>query len=219
MVLQKSYRDVPIGTRLHLAVRFLTCPFHRVIAHLNEDGRLLEVGGGHGLFATLAAQRGSFDAVVVEPDIRKVFSTRSRNRVRFIAGFDECIRGEFDTVALIDVLYAIPIAEWDALLARLAARVRPGGTLLIKEMDPRSWKQRWNRAQEVLSMRFLKITYAKTFNYETPDEFAARLRRHGFESVAVIPIDAGYPHPHLLFVARKDGAGGVSSSQPARAPV
>lgn len=216
MVLQKSYRDASTPARLHLAIRFLSCPFLRVLRHLPKGARLLEVGGGHGLFATLAAHSGSGEAVVVEPDLRKVFGTRTRDRVRFVAGFDDCIRGSFDAVALLDVLYAIPIADWDALLARLAERVRPGGTLLVKEMDPRSWKQQWNRAQETLSMRFLKITYARTFNYEAPDVLAARLRRHGFDSVSLLPIDAGYPHPHLLFVARKAGAGSlpVPSSAP-----
>lgn len=206
MVLHKSYRAVSPATRLHLAVRFLTCPFLRVLRYLPEGPRLLEVGGGHGLFATIAAQSHSAKPVVVEPDLRKVFGPRELGRVRFVAGFDDCIRGSFDAVALLDVLYAIPIAEWDALLARLSERVRPGGTLLIKEMDPRSWKQRWNRLQETLSMRFLKITYAVAFNYETPEAFTARLRRHGFASVEVVRIDRGYPHPHLLFVARKPAA-------------
>lgn len=202
MVLQKSYRAVPIAGRLHLAIRWLTCPFGRVLRHLPAEGRVLEVGGGHGIFATLAAARG-WSAFVVEPDLRKLMGSRLPERVRYVAGFDESIRGAFEAVALLDVLYAIPIPEWDALLARLAGRLRPGGTLLVKEMDPRSWKQRWNRLQETLSMQFLKITYAVTFNYEPPDAFAARLRRHGFESVAIVRVDGGYPHPHVLFVARK----------------
>jgi 2-polyprenyl-3-methyl-5-hydroxy-6-metoxy-1,4-benzoquinol methylase len=206
MVLHKSCRDVPAGVRFHLLIRFLTCPFHRVLRYVPEGGRLLEVGGGHGLFATLASADGNRTAFVVEPDVRKLLGTRIQNEVHFVAGFDECIRGSFEVVVLLDVLYAIPIEEWDALLARLADRVRPGGTLLVKEMDPRSWKQRWNRMQESLSMRFLKITYAVTFNYERPDAFAARLRSHGFDSVEIVSVDSGYPHPHLLFVARKSPA-------------
>lgn len=202
MVLHRRYRGIGFGARVHLLVRFLTCPFLRVLQFVPDRSRLLEVGGGHGLFATLATSAGAH-AFVVEPDVRKVFAVRDRAGARFVAGFDESIRGTFDVVALLDVLYAIPIAEWDALLARLHERVGPGGVLLVKEMDPRSWKQRWNRFQEWLSMRFLKITYAVTFNYEASDAFAARLRRHGFDSVTIVPVDAGYPHPHVLFVAKK----------------
>lgn len=203
MVLQKSYRHVAFAGRLHLAVRFLTCPFARVLRYVPERSRLLEVGGGHGLFATLAAARASSSSFVVEPDLRKLLGADLPGSVRYVGGFDDCIRGTFDVVALIDVLYAIPVDEWDALLERLAQRVRPGGLLLVKEMDPQSWKQRWNRFQETLSMRFLRITYAVTFNYEAPEAFVARLRRHGFDPVEIVPVDAGYPHPHLLFVARR----------------
>ena len=202
MVLQKAYRKLAIGGRLHILIRFLTCPFLRVLEHLPPSGSMLEVGGGHGAFATLAADRG-LRSFVVEPDLRKVFAVGSAAKVRFVGGFDDAIRGRFDSVAILDVLYAIPIAEWDGLLGRLHARVAPGGVLLVKEMDPHSWKQRWNRLQETISMRFLGITYAVTFNYEAPTAFADRLRRAGFASVEMIPVDRGYPHPHLLFVARK----------------
>lgn len=201
MVLHRRYHGLPFRPRLHLLIRFLTCPFHRVLRFLPPRGRLLEVGGGHGLFATLAADRG-LRACVVEPDIRKLFAAGRSEKIRFVGGFDESVRGEFDVVAILDVLYAIPIDEWDALLDRLRAQLADGGTLLIKEMDPRSWKQQWNRLQEWISMRVLHITYAKTFNYEPPQDFVRRLRRHGFASVEIVRIDAGYPHPHLLFVAR-----------------
>jgi hypothetical protein len=201
MVLHRRYRGIELGARAHLLVRFLTCPFLRVLRHVPPRGRLLEVGGGHGLFSTLAASGGA-RAVVVEPDLRKVFAVRDGSGVRFVGGFDESIRGSFDTIAILDVLYAIPMEDWDALLTRLHARLRPGGVLFVKEMDPRSWKQRWNRIQEWISMRFLGITYAAAFNYEEPEAFVERLRRRGFASVETVAVDAWYPHPHLLFVAR-----------------
>lgn len=192
---------MPLPARVHLLIRFLTCPFHRLLRYLPASGRLLELGGGHGLFATLAADRG-MTSFVVEPDIRKVFAVRASSHVRFVAGFDDSVGGVFDVVALVDVLYAIPADQWDPLLDRARARLARGGTLLIKEMDATSWKQTWNRIQERISMRLLRITYAEAFNYEPPEEFASRLARRGFTSIQMIRLDRGYPHPHLLFVAR-----------------
>lgn len=202
MVLHKRYCELPFAVRLHILIRYLTCPFLRVLRFVPRGGRVLEVGGGHGVFAELAADRGS-RAFIIEPDLRKLIAARGGSAVTHVAGFDDAMRGTFDTVAVLDVLYAIPVTEWDALLTRLHQRVRPGGVLVIKEMNPQSWKQRWNRLQESLSMRFLRITYARAFNYEPPETFAARLRSYGFESVIVVPVDAWYPHPHLLFVAKK----------------
>jgi len=56
--------------------------------------------------------------VAVEPDGRKL--VEPIDGIDFVMGYDDCIRGTFDAVAVIDVLYKIPIGEWDALLARAA---------------------------------------------------------------------------------------------------
>jgi len=201
IVTYRTYRKRPRGTRLHTLIRFLTCPFTRVLQSIPKDARsLLEVGAGHGLFSRLAAARGVPRVVAVEPDLRKFGSVEG---VQSVAAYDEAIRGTFDVVAMLDVFYAIPIANWDALLTRLYERVAPGGTLLIKEMDPSSIKNKWNRAQEWISMRLLRITMANAFDYERSEEFIARLERIGFRDVRAKRIDFGYPHPHMLFLARK----------------
>lgn len=184
-----------------MLVRTLTCPFRRVLAHVPPSARTsLEIGAGHALFSTMLARRG-LRAYAVEPDSRKMLHAQG---VRWINGFDDCVRGSFDVVVILDVLYAIPIGEWDPLLARLYARVKPGGTMLIKEMDPEErLKNAWNRMQEAISMRLLRITMAETFNYEPVAAFVERLERAGFGRVRAVKVDAGYPHPHVLFVAEK----------------
>lgn len=202
IVLHRSFRSTPAGTRIHALIRFLTCPFVRVLRFVpNQTRTMLEIGAGHGVFSRLAEARGVQRIVAVEPDLRKVASTNRSPAVSFVVGFDSCVRGTFDLIAIMDVLYAIPIAEWDPILARAAERLRPGGVLLIKEQDPRArLKNAWNRAQEWLSTKLLRITYAQAFNYEDPDAFAARLERHGFE-VSVHRVDFLYPHPHVVYVA------------------
>src|SRR6185436_14390915 len=160
LVLHRTFRRRSIGTRVHILIRFLTAPFLRVLRHVPATARTsLEIGAGHGVFSRLLAERG-IRAYGVEPDTRKLGRV---DRVQLIVGYDDCIRGAFDVVAILDVLYAIPIAEWDALLARVFARVAPGGTLLIKEMDADArLKNAWNRTQEWLSMNLLRITKAET---------------------------------------------------------
>ena len=202
ILLHRTYRSFRPAARAHILIRFLTCPFLRMLPFIPRDAQsLLEVGAGYGLFSRLAAAHGVPFVAGVEPDLRKIARV---DRVRSVIGFDEAIRGTFDVVALADVLYAIPVAEWDSLLARLFERLAPGGTLLIKEQDPSArLKNGWNRIQERISERFLHITMASAFNYETRAEFSARLARHGFEDVSSHRIDSWFPHPHLLYVARK----------------
>lgn len=204
ILLHRTYRSCRPGLRLHVLIRFLTCPFLRMLPAIPRGTRsMLEVGAGHGLFSRLAAAEGVPRVVAVEPDLRKLLRLPG---VRSVIGFDESIRGRFDVVVLADVLYAIPRSEWDPLLGRLFDRLEPGGTLLIKEQDPAArLKNGWNRLQEQISGRFLRITLARAFEYESREDFASRLTRHGFTEVTARRIDAGYPHPHLLYAARRPG--------------
>lgn len=196
-VLYTTFRHRPLRDRAHTLVRFLTCPFLRVVARVPEGSRLLDIGAGHGVLAVLARERGA-RVTTVEPDARKV---RPLPGIRSVIGFDDVVRGTFDVITIVDVLYKVPLAEWDALLARCAARLRPGGVLLIKEQDPTArLKNSWNRLQE-LAASALGLTLGEAFSYEAPEAFAERLRKHGFETTWQ-RIDFGYPHPHVLYVAR-----------------
>ena len=149
IVLHRQYRHRGPKVRAHVLIRFLTCPFLRLLRAIPRDARVLDIGAGHGLFARLVAARGARRVVAVEPDVRKV---QPVDGVTFVAGFDDVVRGRFDAITIIDVLYKIPIAEWDALFARCVARLEPGGVLVIKEHDPTArLKNRWNRVQEWLA--------------------------------------------------------------------
>lgn len=153
------------------------------------------------------AARGVRRAVAVEPDTRKIGKV---DGVYYVAAFDKAIRGKFDVIAIVDVLYAIPLAAWDEILRRAFERLTPGGVLLVKEMDPASLKNRWNAMQERISMKILRITMAETFNYESREVFSARLKRIGFAEVSAERIDFGYPHPHIVYAAKTSSSGSVN---------
>lgn len=187
--------------RMHALVRFLTAPLLRVAREVPRGARLLDIGAGHGVFAALALDAGARRVVAVEPDGRKLF--RRLGNIDYVLGYDDCIRGTFGAVAIIDVLYKIPEPEWDALLARVLARLQPGGVLLIKEQDPTARvKSSWNRVQEWL-VSLAGLTLGESFSYESPRDFVARLARAGFTDARARRIDFLHPHPHVLYVARK----------------
>ena len=172
----------------------------RVLAAVPPGGSLLDIGAGHGLFAALAAARGARRIVAVEPDARKV---RPIAGIEFVIGFDDVIAGTFDAISIIDVLYKIPIDQWDTLLARARARLAEGGLLIVKEQDPSArLKNSWNAIQERVATA-LHLTLGQSFSYEPPAAFRARLERLGLRDVQSRRIDFGYPHPHVLYVARR----------------
>ena len=63
IVLHRTYRTFPMRERTHVLIRFLTCPFLRVLRHLPANATLLDIGAGHGLFSVLAREHGAHVAL------------------------------------------------------------------------------------------------------------------------------------------------------------
>jgi hypothetical protein len=200
IVLHRVYGRRPLRDRIHTLVRFLTCPMLRVLDAVPRGASLLDIGAGHGLFATLVRARDASRVVAVEPDLRKV---RPLDGIDAVIGFDDVVGGKFDAISIIDVLYKIPIADWDALLIRCRERLTDNGLLIIKEQDPTARvKNSWNAVQERIATA-LHLTLGESFTYEAPSAFLARLGRIGFREARNKRIDFGYPHPHVLYVAQR----------------
>ena len=201
-LVRRTYRTAPAVTRIHVLGRFLTCPFLRVLDFLPPGGRVLDLGAGHAIFAHLALAAGARSVFAVEPDLRKIFLTFPRHSLYAVCGLDSAVAGRFDAVSLVDVLYRLPISEWDALFRSIRELLAPGGVFLLKEMDPQHRvKARWNRLQEWLVDR-VGLTLGEDHSFETRDQLRDRLLRAGFGRFEAVEIGAGYPHAHILYVAR-----------------
>jgi len=205
-VLRRAYARTPTAVRLHVLGRFLSCPMLPLVARLPGRGRLLDLGGGHGLFSLLAVAGGGVEtAVALEPDFRKLLASSrfDRSGVTLVAGYADALRGRFTAVSVLDVLYRLPVERWDDLLATVHAALEPRGLLLLKEIDPtHRVKGAWNRLQE-RGADLLGLTLGDAFSYEPPAAMAARLSRLGFGDVETVDLGDWYPHAHVLHVARR----------------
>ncbi|HEX3556755.1 MAG TPA: methyltransferase domain-containing protein [Thermoanaerobaculia bacterium] len=201
-LIRRTYAGAPAATRMHVLVRFVTCPFLRVLDFLPPKARLLDLGAGHAIFSHLALAAGARSAVALEPDRRKVFHAFPSPGMRIVAGTAGALRGLFDAVAILDVLYRLPRTAWDPLLREVRGLLAPGGVLLLKEQDPgHRLKACWNRAQEWLVDR-AGLTLGEAFSYEPREEVRRRLLAAGFASCEAVGIGRGYPHAHVLYIAR-----------------
>jgi SAM-dependent methyltransferase len=203
-ILHRTFRHYPPGVRLHILVRFLTCPFTRTIDAVPRAARVLEIGAGHGVYSRLIVEERAAEAILVEPDLRKTFLPLHHPRIRVVAGFDDSIRGEFDAIVICDVIYRIDPAQRDALFQRVFERLAPGGVFVVKDVDPTNrMKGIWNRMQEALNDWIFHLTLGDIFESDTPAEIAARMTRAGFIELEATPVDRGYPHAHILYTARR----------------
>jgi cyclopropane fatty-acyl-phospholipid synthase-like methyltransferase len=204
------YQALPASVRLHARIRSWTCPMGRVLERVPGEGRLLEVGCGHGLFANAAAlAHPGLEVLGVDPDPRKIrwaeATVGARRNVRFRTGEMEAVgeRG-FDAVAVLDVLYLVPRSAWPSFLAGLRERLRPGGRILLKEVEPEPrWKLYRCVAQEALSVRLLGITRGGVFAFADRPEMETLLRDAGFTGTAVTGLGRGYLTPHVLYEATR----------------
>ncbi len=202
--LHRVYRGYPRAHRLHVLIRFVTCPFVRTLDVLPAGGRMMEIGAGHGIYCYFAARDASRTVIAVEPDLRKTVHSHHAPGVRWIAGYDDSVRGPFDAIVIYDATYRMSIPYRTELYRRVFDRLRPGGTFVLKDMDPEHrLKMKWARFQEWLSDTLLKVSLGSGFIYQTRAEVEATLREIGFEDFRARAIDRGYPHPHMIYAARK----------------
>jgi 2-polyprenyl-3-methyl-5-hydroxy-6-metoxy-1,4-benzoquinol methylase len=213
-VVLSFYRRAPLAVRAHVRVRWATCPFQAVAAAVPREGRVLEVGCGHGLLANyLARESPEREVHGIDIDGPKIDAARAAAELAGVGTEftapppGRLPDGPWDAIVIVDVLYLLTDDQQRRLLRDCAAALGPGGVLVVKEMSPSPrWKSAWNRVQETLAVRLLHITEGEGgFTFLAPEELAARMTDDGLV-VSHRPLHKGYPHPHHLLVGR---AGGV----------
>ena len=217
------FDHAPKRDRLHVRGRFRTCPVALVDADVPRDGRVLEIGCGHGLVsAYLALSSGERHVTGIDIDARKIAvashalshvdPTSAHLEFHHVAP-GELPDGPWDAIVIVDVLYLLDRSAEFALLDDCVERLSEHGVLVVKETDvvPR-WKHRVARTQEVVATKVLRITAGSSLSFTPIADIAGHLRSRGL-AVTSRPVDKGYLHPHALVVARRTATGGTDQSQ------
>jgi 2-polyprenyl-3-methyl-5-hydroxy-6-metoxy-1,4-benzoquinol methylase len=205
----RRYRRTSPGTRAHVRVRWLTCPFAAVEAALPRQGRVLEVGCGHGLFALYAAQAAPARQVHgVDIDSAKVAEGRRAGEGLgnlSLSAVEPGWRpdGQWDAIVVVDVLYLLGPGPGDELLAACTQATAAGGRLVVKEIATRPrWKYRLAVGQELAATRLARVTRGDTVRFLPPERIVAGMLGAGLV-VTQQRLDRWYPHPHLLLVGER----------------
>lgn len=201
------YVGQPLAIRLFVRARHILAPLAAILAEMPTEGRILDVGCGHGLFANaLALGSPAREVLGVDPSPTKIRVARTSGaglpNVRYVQGtVDDLDERDFDAISILDVLYLLPVEQKLGVLRACRERLRPRGLLLVKTNDTRpSWKYAVARLQEVL-MTGLGLTMGHGLYFLSREQNAAVLELAGFRPTVRV-LRSRLPYPHVMFLCR-----------------
>lgn len=198
-----SFDGLSPFTRLFLLARSSIIPFAALDPELRAlKGRVLSLGCGHGVVERyLAVVNPDVEVVGIELDGERVAAAGlSAHRfpavdirqgdVRDLTGV-----GPVDAAIAVDLFHHVPVDDHPGVARALADVIRPGGRLLVKDMNRwPSWKHTWNRWHD-------RVVNHDDINCRTPHELAQTFEAAGFYVERAAHVErAASPYPQFLLV-------------------
>jgi 2-polyprenyl-3-methyl-5-hydroxy-6-metoxy-1,4-benzoquinol methylase len=174
---------------------------------LTDEGRILDVGCGFGLFAAYFGQTHPPRRIVgVDPDARRIEMARGvagklgLRQHEFHVGDvrDAALQGPFDAAYVLDVMHHLPRDDQRRVLERLRSLLVPGGMLLVKDIttEPRAGLL----FTEALDR--LMVGWREPLAYRHHREWGDMLEDLGFK-VRMVRVPDILPYPHVVIAATK----------------
>lgn len=203
-------RALPIFERAYAEVRFsILRPKLLSVMDLllPDEGRILDIGCGFGLFAAYFGQTQPARRIVgVDPNARRIEMARHVcERVglpgnTFFAGDarEVAIEGPFAGAYVLDVMHHIPADDQLPLLARLRDLLAPRGVLVVKDITT---EPRFGLAFTRLLDRAM-VGLDEPLTYRHHREWGEMLTSLGFH-VRMVRVPDVLPYPHVVIAATK----------------
>ncbi len=184
------YQGISLGTRVFLTLRWKLTPYLAMARHLPRQGKILDLGCGHGLLAlALALESPKRQVLGIDHDSAPVQAAnrtaKSISHLRFQNGnVLDPITDRFSGIAMIDVMHYFEPKLQTQIFIQAYQALDPGGCLIVREVDPAgggmaSW---FNRFYEKLAT-VTGFTRAQKpgLHFRTPSEWIDELRSVGFQ--------------------------------------
>jgi 2-polyprenyl-3-methyl-5-hydroxy-6-metoxy-1,4-benzoquinol methylase len=173
---------------------------------LPDEGRILDIGCGFGLFAAYFGQTQPSRRIVgVDPDERRIKMARRVSEGlgldnEFIAGDarDVKLGGTFAGAYVLDVMHHIPRKDQLPMLARLRDLLAPRGVLVVKDIT----------TEPAFGLEFTRLLDRVMVGWDEPlayrhhREWGEMLTSLGFH-VRMVRVPDVLPYPHVVIAATK----------------
>lgn len=174
---------------------------------LPDEGRILDIGCGFGLFAAYFGQTQPRREILgLDPNERRikmaehVASSLGLHQHKFIAADarDARVKGPFAAAYVLDVMHHIPREDQKALLARLRDLLAPRGVLIVKDIT----------TEPYFGLKFTEwldramVGFDEPLAYRHHREWGEMLSELGFK-VRMVRVPDVLPYPHVVIAATK----------------
>jgi uncharacterized protein (DUF2062 family)/ubiquinone/menaquinone biosynthesis C-methylase UbiE len=135
------YSRSSLHVRTYVRSKLLIDPaLESITALIGSFGRVVDAGCGFGQIGLSLLDRGRAVSLVgIDADPSRIEAARAAagGSARYeVEDLSEATFSEADTILFIDSLHYLPLAAQNALLARGAAALAPGGRLIVREVAP-----------------------------------------------------------------------------------
>ena len=161
------YEPIPFLSRLKYSARIAACPLSPIISAVLPGSEVLDFGCGAGMILNILVKMGATHSAIgcdlkesdltLARQILAVLQAQMRKpelKIDYlkIDGLNDMPPGPFDVVLMIDVMHHVEVEEQRACFEAAAARVKPGGRLVYKDMVDRPiWRNLANRLSDIVS--------------------------------------------------------------------
>ena len=190
---------------LKIVYRPYICPFNRLLTHIPEGSKILDIGCGQGQFALLLSEycrpsklKGIDINKQFIDEAGQLFSSLNYPDVIFEMydgmNFPTDI-GSFDYITMVDVFHHIPVKNQHAFVGNLYKCMAAGTRFLIKDIDRNSLFVYANRLHDI-------VIAGKAGHEMSRKDMRSLLKENGFKI-----LDEGkklsFWYPHYWFVLEK----------------
>jgi 2-polyprenyl-3-methyl-5-hydroxy-6-metoxy-1,4-benzoquinol methylase len=134
-----------LPVRLYQRLRPIFCPFDKLLEHVPTGASVLDVGCGNGVFLVMLAESGRIRAGYGVDRSRDAIRNAQRTanektglgllHFQTVDSLAEVPNLGFDVVSMVDVVHHIPKPEQLKFFVEAANKLRPGGTLIYKDIS------------------------------------------------------------------------------------
>ena len=186
-------------------IRFL----EEIEQYLPDQGDLLDLGCGFGLFALyIAARKPNAHVIGLDVNAPRLQIARAAaaklgiTNVEFLhydlRDWRPAAARKIAGAYALDVFHHMPMASGDRLLGDLFEHIQPGGRFLLKDIDTQPRVMLWfTYLLDVL------MSPRDDFHYRSAGVWQAQLAASGFGPVYVHHLWDILPYPHILLICEK----------------